>query len=492
MTPAPLLLAVAVLLAMVRAVWWLAAHDRIFLRASNASPTEQPDTGDCPPAVTALTLSAADGGACFLLDQAASAAVADLVGRGALTAQTHDDGALLSLGNFDNPSADDALLVRMLQARMSRTANGSYVVDSGTIAHHQPNALWWLRYRRAVTLRARELGLTQARPLINSLLVISGATGVIGVTGVLIGLLSSIRAFTTLDPLSLNLWWLVLGVIAIRVSLDSVRTAVERSDVLTAPGRNYAMRLSHRRDQLVDSISPADGIGSSADVADATAVGIHTRVTRQIPLVSAHTERLIWSDHSGQLRLVRVRRDWRPGEGTRPSSAIFGGLFAIIIALIVRRVEGAISASDWFTTLTVESSSAVENFDQLLSFVRQFVLVPLIGGTCVAIAGIVDIFATTTFSGKVIDVQLPESQQIPQKIRAFFTGAGHDGIAIVEVTLDLDESSRARTIVVDARAAAPVGAEVSVEQTLILRRVKSIRPRGSSGAEPPSASTLIA
>jgi len=252
------------------------------------------------------------------------------------------------------------------------------------------------------------------------------------------------------------------------------------------------MRLAHRRDQLVDSISPADGIGSSTGVADATAVGIHTRVTRQVPLISTHTERLIWSDHSDSLRLVRVRRDWRPGEGTRPSSAIFGGLFAIIIALIVRRVEGAISASDWFTTLTAESSSAVENFDQLLSFVRQLVLVPLIGGTCVAVAGIVDLFATTTFSGKVIDVQLPETQQITQKIRAFLTGAGHDGIAIVEVTLDLDESSRARTVVVDARAAAPIGSEVSVEQTLILRRVKSIRPRGSSGAEPPSASTLIA
>lgn len=492
MTPAPLLLAVAVLLALLRAIWWLVAHDRIFLRPSNAFLTEQPDTGDCPPAVTALTLSAADGGACFLLDQAASAAVADLVARGALTAQTHDDDALLSMGDVESPNADDALLIHMLQTRMSRTANGSYAVDSGTLAHHQPNALWWLRYRRAVTSRARELGLTQARPFVTSLLVIAGVSGVIGVTGVFVGLLSFIRAFTTLDPLSLNLWWLVIGVIAIRLSLDSVRTAVERSDVLTAAGRNYAMRLSHRRDQLVDSISPAYGIGSSADVAEATAVGIHTRVTRQVPLISTHTERLIWSDHGGSLRLVRVRRDWRPGEGTRPSSAIFGGLFAIAIAIIVRRIEGAISTSEWFSSLTIESSSAVEKLEQLLSFVRQLVLVPLIGGTCVAISGIIDLFATTTLSGKVIDVQLPETQQIAQKIRAFFTGAGHDGIAIVEVTLDLDKSSRARTIVVDARAAAPIGAEVSVEQTLILRRVKSIRPRGSSGAEPPSTPTLVA
>jgi hypothetical protein len=105
---------------------------------------------------------------------------------------------------------------------------------------------------------------------------------------------------------------------------------------------------------------------------------------------------------------------------------------------------------------------------------------------------VIDLFATTTFSGTVIDVQLPEVQHVAQKMRAFFTGAGHDGVAIVEVTLDLGNSGTTRTIVVDARAAAPIGAEVVVEHTLLLRRLRSIAPRGSSGAEPPSTSTLVA
>ena len=323
-------------------------------------------------------------------------------------------------------------------------------------------------------------------------LVLAAIAAIVGITGVVVGLLAFVRAVYDLDPLSLNLWGPLVGVIALRVSSDAFRTAVERSDLLTTAGRNYTMRLVHRRDQLVNAISSGDGVGGSADVAAATAAGIQTRVTRQIPLYSAHHERLIWSDHSGSLRLVRVRRDWRPGEGTRASSAITGGLFTIAIAIIVRRVEHAVSASDLSTSLALDSPSAVNNVEQLLSLIRRLTLVPLVGGSCLALAGLIDLFATTTFSGKVIDVQLPETHHLAQRARAFFAGAGHDGIAIVEVTVDLDDAGGARTFLVDARAAAPIGAEVSVEQTLLLRRVRSIAPRGRSGAELISTPTIVA
>lgn len=492
MIPPPFLFVVAAFLALARVVWWLVARDRMFLRVSNASATEQPDVGDCPPAIAALALSGAEGGACFLLDQAASAAIAGLVTRGVLAVQIHDDDALFSLRNVDDVSADDALLIRMLQARMTRTSNGSEIVDSGTIAHHQPKTLWWLRYRRAVTLRARELGVTQSRPKMPALLVIAAVAGVVGIAGLAAGLLSAVRAFSDLDPLRLNIWWPLVAVIALRVAADAFRTAIERSDLLTAAGRNYTMRLAHRRDQLVDAISPGDGVGSSADVAAATAVGIQTRVTRQVPLFSAHNERLIWSDHSGSLRLVRVRRDWRPGEGTRASSAISGGLFTIAIALIVRRLEHAASTSDLSASLAIDSASAVSNVQQLLTLTRQLTLIPLVGGTCLALAGVIDLFATNTFSGRVIDVQLPETQHLAHKARAFFAGAGHDGVAVVEVTVDLDDAGGARTFLVDARAASPIGAEVSVEQTLLLRRVRSIAPRGRSGAKPIETPTIVA
>ena len=132
MTPTPLLLVVAVFLVLVRVVWWLVARDRMFLGVPNASAAQQPDVGDCPPAVAALALSGADGGACFLLDQAASAAIANIVTQGVLAAQVHDDDALFSLRNVDDVSVDDALLIRMLRTRMTRTADGTEVVDSSS------------------------------------------------------------------------------------------------------------------------------------------------------------------------------------------------------------------------------------------------------------------------------------------------------------------------------------------------------------------------
>ncbi len=58
MTPTPLLLVVAVFLVLVRAVWWLVARDRMFLGVPNASAAQQPDVGDCPPAVACLAPNA--------------------------------------------------------------------------------------------------------------------------------------------------------------------------------------------------------------------------------------------------------------------------------------------------------------------------------------------------------------------------------------------------------------------------------------------------
>lgn len=497
MLPVPLLFVVAVLLAAMRVVWWLAARDRIMLRtseasASEASASEATTVGDCPPAVAALVLSGANGGACYLLDEAASAGVANLVARGVLLAGTDGDDAWFSLEKDDDLTADDALLLHLLRTRMSRTADGSELVNSGTIAHHQPSVVWWLRYRRAVALRARDLGLTRSRTSLGMLFGIAAGAGLIGVAGVAAGLLSFVQAFRALDPLVLNLWWPFVGVIALRVGSDALRTAIERSDVLTAAGRNYTVRLAHRRDQLLDSVGPTDGVDGLAPVSMATALGIHTRVSRQVPLVSAQHDRLIWSDHSGSLRLVRVRRDWRPGEGARPSSAVLGGIFAIAVAIIIQRIEALVSGSDWFSSLASESPSAVDNITQMLSLARQLSLVPLIGGLSLALAGVIDLFITTSISGRVIDVRLPETRHVAQRVQAFFTGAGHDGVAIVELTLDLDDAGRTRTIVVDARAAAPIGAEVLVQHTLLLRRVKSIAPRGSSGAESPSTPTLTA
>jgi hypothetical protein len=114
-----------------------------------------------------------------------------------------------------------------------------------------------------------------------------------------------------------------------------------------------------------------------------------------------------------------------------------------------------------------------------------------LGGIALAVIGFIDLFARHSVEGVVIDVRLPEERTAPQKLRAFFTGAGHDGVAIVEMTIERSASGTTQTFVVDARAAAPIGAEVTIEHTVLLRRVRSVAPRGTSGAARPSDSTLM-
>ena len=244
--------------------------------------------------------------------------MAELVASGALNAQTNGDEAWLSVGEPLNLASDDAMLVDMLSARMSRSHDGSEVVDSGTLAHHPPRMMWWLRYRRAVASRSRAAGITEARSAFGVLIGITAVAGLIGVAGLAIGARSVISAVASLDPLALRLWWLVLGIAGGRIALDALRASVESSDMLTGAGRQLVLRLAHHRDQLSGAFGPTHGVGDSADTALATAVGLPTRVARQVPLFSSRCEPLMWSDYSGSLRLVRMHRDWRPGEGAHP------------------------------------------------------------------------------------------------------------------------------------------------------------------------------
>lgn len=491
MMPTGLLWAIAAVLILLRVVWWLAASDKICRGTSMHESGDPIDLANCPSVVAAFALSGADGDACYLLDHAASAAVAELVASGALNAQTDGDEAWISVGEPLNLASDDAMLVDMLSARMSRSRNGSEVVDSGTLAHHPPRMMWWLRYRRAVASRSRAAGITEARSVFVVLTGITAVAGLIGVVGLAIGAHSVISAVASLDPLALRLWWLVLGIAGGRIALDALRTSVESSDMLTGAGRQLVLRLAHQHDQLSGAIGPTHGLGDSADTALATAVGLPTRVARQVPLFSSRREPLMWSDYSGSLQLVRVHRDWRPGEGAHPRSALMGGLCAALVGVAVRRLLERVASSEWYTSLLQDASSAVSDTERLLSIGQQVALVSLVGGIALAVIGFIDLFARRSVEGVVIDVRLPEDRTAPQKLRAFLTGAGHDGVAIVEMTVERSTLGTTQTFVVDARAAAPIGAEVTIEHTALLRRVRWVAPRGTSGAARPTDSTLM-
>lgn len=491
MMPDAFLWAIAVGLLLLRMLWWLTANDKVFQGISRQDADDIPELKDCPSVIAAYALSGADGGACYLPDHAASAAVADLVTFGALTARTDSDGAWISIGEPLNLASDDALLVDMLHTRMSRSGEGPEVVDSGTLAHHPPQMLWWLRYRRAVVNRARDAGISEARSSLGLLVGITGVASLFGAIGLVIGVRSVVSALSSLDPLKLSLWWLALGIAATRIALDALRTSIERSDTLTGAGRQLVLRLAHQRDRLADTIDATHGLGDSSDSALATAVGLPTRVARQVPLFSSRREPFMWSDYSGSFRLVRVHRNWRPGEGARPRSALMGGVLAALVGVAVRWLLERVALSKWYASLLQDASSGVSNTERLLSIGRQAALISLVGGICLAVIGFIDLFARRSVEGIVIDVRLPEERTAPQKLRAFLTGAGHDGVAIVEMTVEHSTSGTTQTFVVDARAAAPIGAEVTIEHTVLLRRVRWVAPRGTSGAARPADSTLM-
>ena len=60
--------------------------------------------------------------------------------------------------------------------------------------------------------------------------------------------------------------------------------------------------------------------------------------------------------------------------------------------------------------------------ERLLSIGQQVALVPLVGGTALAVIGFIDLFARRSVEGVVIDVRLPEERTAPQKLGRFSQG----------------------------------------------------------------------
>ncbi|MDA2946182.1 MAG: hypothetical protein O3C33_11355, partial [Actinomycetota bacterium] len=114
-------------------------------------------------------------------------------------------------------------------------------------------------------------------------------------------------------------------------------------------------------------------------------------------------------------------------------------------------------------------------------------LVPVVVGAIAAIVGVIDLVATREVAGVVIDVHLPDHRRLIDRLRSSISGAGHDGTAVVELAVDDGASDVVRPLLVDARAAAPVGATVLIRRTALLARVRSLGPTGTSGAMPLAA-----
>lgn len=496
MTSSPLIVIVLLLLACGRAAWWLIASGRWRLEShvtDSQSATGALSPLDVPPAVAAYIMTGTQGRPCRLLDVGAASTVAALAERGILDVVEDGDTAVVACPRHAEPLAhvDDALLVNMLRTRMSavRQSESLLAVDSGTLAHARPSELWWSQYRRAVARRTTELGLTTQRNLTAGLLPVIVAMGTIFVAGVLTSIGSVVSAIRSIDPSLLNLWWIVFTPVAAKTGFDAVRLLVEQELWLSEVGMATALRLDHWRDEIAGRVQSSDGVSHGRDVALAAALGVPTRIPRQIPLHGNSARRTVWSQADGTLHTIDIKRSRIPAEGTRPGHAVVWGGVSIAAALVVRSYGDRILQSDTFETMQSHTPTALSPVSSVVSAIIDLTLAPLAVGTALVIAGLVDLLIKRQFAGTVIDVRLPADHSFGGWWSAITAGAGHDGVAVVELSIERNDGG-VLTVLVDARAAAPLGAHVSIERTLLLRRVRSVSPIGRSGRSEHHTHTL--
>jgi hypothetical protein len=443
---------------------------------------------DLDAAVAAYVLSGAEGRPCRVLRDSATATAVEILADGlADIARREGDNIVIELAEAALDSHEPRhrqLVVGHLRSRSwrpSRDADRRRAVSTGTLMSNPPGRLWWARFRGAVADAALEAGLTHRRLPLLPLRALS----VIGAIVVAATTLHTAMALVALDPSRLDPWLIVTGLVAARLTSDAALSSIERSDLLTARGRSLAVRLARRVEESADR---ADLALDADDVPPlAVAVGLANRAARQVAINPPLHDRRIWSTASGTPRVVRIARPWIPADGARPGRVALGGAAAVIAGAILRRVVSSIRDTSWINELESAVPEAFGPLDQHLDTVAAVALVPVVVGAIAAIVGAIDLVATREVAGVVIDVRLPDHRRLIDRLRSSISGAGHDGTAVVELAVDDGASDVVRPLLVDARAAAPVGATVLIRRTALLARVRSLGPTGTSGAMPVSA-----
>lgn len=493
MTPGAFAGTLVVIVAIGHIVRWLLDRGIVTSSGQNTDPSddsEAPDRSvdDVDAAVAAYVLSGAEGTPCRVLrDSATATAIEIIVDGNAQITRRQGDNIVLELDESghgtQNPRHRQLVLehLRSRSWRPSRDADLRRSVSSGTLVANPPGRLWWARFRGAVADAAFEAGLTRRRlPIIPLRALIA-----VGAIVTAIAALHTAIVLFALDPSRLNLWLIAAGLGAAQLTVDALFMSIERSDLLTGRGRSLAVRVARRVDESANSTDPA----LDADVAPplAVAVGVATRAARQVAINPPAHDRRIWSTASGTPRVVRVARRFMPADGARPGRVAIGGVSAVVAGVIIRRVVSSIRGASWITELESAVPDAFGPLDQHLDAVAALALVPIVMGTLAAIVGVIDLAVTREITGVVIDVRLPSDRRFIDRLRASMSGAGHDGTAVVELAVDDGSSAVVRPLLVDARAAAPVGATVLIRRTALLARVRSLGPTGTSGAVAASA-----
>ena len=469
-------------------VWWGVQRWIDLTRGDRHSdqPDEVPVGSDPPgaerPAVASMLVVGLSGGACRVAGSAATATVVDLAARGAVSLRddpANNNGLLVVIGDDGSPDLEshESMVLGLLR---SRARNG--LVSTGTLLRNQPGWLWWARFRRAVALAARRDGLSTAAR--DERLVAAPAVPALPAALWALSEMFGVITSRSLDGLSVD--GLVLGLLAFALLRTVISDLADPVDHLTESGRRHALAwMAIRADlsrRIPDDASPVTSTTRQRALAVAVATGAHETTRWALPLIDPVQPRRVWSDAGGRPRVVTIHSPLIPGRGGRPPVVAAVGLAAIVGSRIASSIVDGVRSSDRLDELDRLVPDANRWIDVLVDSIGWALWIPLIAGLWLLVAGAFDSVVRRSRRGLVIDVRLlDEGSGRASWIRAL-AGAGRDGSALVELTVDDGAQPWLSSWLVTARSAPPIGAEVEVRHTPLLGRVRSIRPIGRSGA----------
>lgn len=469
-------------------VWW-AVQRWIDLTRGNTGAVHPDATsiGSDPPgperpAIASMLVVGLAGGACRVAGSAATATVVDLAARG--TIGLRDDpategGVLVDIGG---DSASDLETHETMVLGLLRSRSRSGLVSTGTLLRNQPGWLWWARFRRAVATASRREGLSVAAR--DERLVAAPAVPALPAAVWLVVDVFGAVTSRSLEGVSVD--GLVLGLLAIALLRTVLSDLADPVDHLTESGRQHALAwMSIRADlsrRIPDDASPVTSATRQRALAVAVATGAHEATRWALPLMDPVQPRRVWSDAGDRPRVVTIHSPLTPGRGGRPPVVAAVGLAGIIGSRVGAAIVDGFRSSDRLDELDRLVPEANRWIDVLVDAIGWLLWVPLIGGLWLLLAGLVDSAVTRSRRGLVVDVRLVDEGSGRSSWLRALAGAGRDGSALVELTVDDGEHPWLSSWLVTARSAPPIGAEVEVRHTPLLGRVRSMRPIGRSGA----------
>ena len=336
---------------------------------------------------------------------------------------------------------------------------------------------WWRRFRRLVHADGRRAGLLKRRW--NPLLI--GGPASIAFFAFLAwnsGRDAGDPDVAVIDSLERRVVAIVTLVAIVVLAGRIIGRAVSGDVTHTEAGRAATARWLAVRQRLV-----AGGFGpmapSSNDIGDrrlgyATAMCLAEGAAVELPLAREDHYRA-WSAVGGAGRLVRVKYPWRPAYGVNPLIALGGGLTALFVGILLRRLFSDVAREQTWLSIY----ERFEDQDWLIRGVAigvtALTYVPIVVGAVVALAGAADAFNTVERTGVVIRTRRPaEVSPLPVAITRRIERDRYS----VYVAVDDGRSDRLSAWRATEKTAMPQGVDAVVRATPILGYVRKATPIG--------------